>query len=42
MTELGALCRALGANPTEEEAQDMINEMDDDVSGAIQFPEFAR
>merc|ERR1719453_1945231 len=29
-------------NPTEEETMDMINEMDDDASGCIQFPEFSR
>ena len=40
--DLGALCRSLGVNPTEEEVTDMINEMDDDVSGMVQFPEFAR
>lgn len=39
---LGVLCRSLGTNPLDEEVTDMINEMDDDVSGCVQFPEFAR
>jgi calmodulin len=32
--------RSLGQNPTEAELQDMINEVDADGSGAIDFPEF--
>ena len=32
--------RSLGQNPTEAELQDMINEVDADGSGSIQFPEF--
>jgi Ca2+-binding EF-hand superfamily protein len=39
--ELGQIMRELGANPTEEEVQDMINELEDDnVSGSLEFPEF--
>eukprot|EP00935_MAST-01C_sp_MAST-1C-sp1_P001673 g1673.t1 len=41
--ELGAIMRELGANPTEEEVQDMINELEDgDVSGSMECPEFIR
>ena len=32
--------RALGQNPTEEEVKEMIEEVDDDGSGSIDFPEF--
>jgi len=38
--ELGTVMRSLGQNPTEAELQDMINEVDADSSGAIDFPEF--
>jgi Ca2+-binding EF-hand superfamily protein len=39
--DLGAIMRDLGANPTEEEVQDMINELEDDnVSGSLEFEEF--
>ena len=38
--ELGAVMRSLGQNPTETELQDMINEVDTDGSGTIDFPEF--
>jgi hypothetical protein len=31
--------RSLGQNPTEAELQDMINEVDVDGSGTIDFPE---
>ena len=32
--------RSLGQNPTEAELQDMINEVDADDNGTIDFPEF--
>ncbi|XP_034237688.1 calmodulin-A-like [Thrips palmi] len=38
--ELGYVMRSLGQNPTESELQDMINEVDVDGSGTIDFSEF--
>lgn len=38
--ELSTVMRSLGQNPTDAEVQDMINEVDVDGSGAIEFPEF--
>ncbi|KAK6161453.1 hypothetical protein DH2020_004834 [Rehmannia glutinosa] len=38
--ELATVIRSLDQNPTEEELQDMINEVDSDGNGTIEFAEF--
>ncbi|KHN10087.1 Calmodulin-like protein 11 [Glycine soja] len=38
--ELATVIRSLDQNPTEEELQDMINEVDTDGNGTIEFVEF--
>lgn len=40
--ELGAIMRSLGFNPTEEELHAMINSVDYDGNGVIDFPEFVK
>ncbi|CAI4212163.1 unnamed protein product [Parascedosporium putredinis] len=37
--ELGTVMRSLGQNPSESELQDMINEVDADNNGTIDFPD---
>uniref|UniRef100_A0A0M3HJY9 EF-hand domain-containing protein n=1 Tax=Ascaris lumbricoides TaxID=6252 RepID=A0A0M3HJY9_ASCLU len=34
--------RSLGQNPTEQELQDMVNQVDIDGSGTIEFTEFCQ
>ena len=38
--ELGVVMRSVGENPTEEELQVMIDEVDANGNGTIEFPEF--
>lgn len=38
--ELATVIRSLDQNPTEEELQDMISEIDTDGNGTIEFAEF--
>ncbi len=40
--ELGTVMRSLGQNPSESELQDMINEVDADNNGTIDFPGTAK
>ena len=35
--ELGVVLRSMGQNPSEQELKDMIDEMDEDGSGAVDF-----
>ena len=42
VTELGTVMRSLGSNPTETELQDMINEVDADGNGTLDFDEFCQ
>lgn len=38
--ELGSVMRSMNQNPTEAELQDCINDVDQDGSGTVDFPEF--
>ncbi len=38
--DFGTVMRMIGQNPTEAELQDMIDEVDQEGSGTIDFPEF--
>ena len=38
--QLRQVLRYIGQNPTEAELQDMVNEVDKDGTGSIDFPEF--
>lgn len=40
--ELGTVMRVIGQNPTEAELQDMVNEVDEDGNGTIEFNEFVK
>jgi len=40
--ELGKVFRMLGQNPSEQELQEMVDEVDEDGSGTIDFDEFSQ
>lgn len=42
IAELGRVMRALGRNPTQLQLQEMINEIDSNASGTVEFPEFCK
>ncbi len=42
LQELTALLRSMGQNPTDSEVHDMINEVDVDGSGVVEFEEFVQ
>ena len=40
LQELTSLLRTMGQNPTDSEVNDMLNEVDVDGSGVVEFEEF--
>ncbi|KAK0396115.1 hypothetical protein QR680_001570 [Steinernema hermaphroditum] len=40
--ELGTVMESLGQNPSRQELQDMVNEIDEDGNGTIELEEFVR
>ncbi|XP_013421070.1 calmodulin-A [Lingula anatina] len=40
--ELGTVMRSLGQNPTDDDLRDMVNEVDADGNGTIDFDEFIK
>ena len=40
INELGTVMKSLGTNPTNAELQDIINEVDADGNGKLEFDEF--
>ncbi len=40
MKEMGTVMRSVGQNPTEAELREMVNEVDPDGKGTIDFPGF--
>jgi calmodulin len=40
ISELGAVMRSLNMNPTDSELKDMINEVDSNQNGTIEYEEF--
>merc|ERR1711953_980287 len=39
-SQVSSIMRAIGQNPSEAEIQDMVNQVDKDGTGSIDFPEF--
>merc|ERR1711915_1025997 len=39
-SQVSSIMKAIGQNPSEAEIQDMVNQVDKDGTGSIDFPEF--